>query len=168
MRLGRYVSALALVLVILVSIIPGQASGQNYLSNTFTLSGSSIVSCWYWGVKFNATGREQFHLRWTSTSQFPTALDLYIASPSAIGGIWYCDYGPEALYDNSGAFGSVSWIAPATGEYVVLVVNNNRNSVSGALSILAANATVAVTAIGYATARQQPICSLECPSQLAN
>ncbi len=167
MRIGRYMGAFTLIFAVLLNTISFQASAQNSGSNTFTIRGNSITSCWYFAVEFNATGRELFHVRWTTTSRIPTALDLYIASPSAIRRIWYCDSGPEGPYSNSGAFGSVNWIAPATGEYVALLVNNNHNSVSGALSIVTPNARVAVVAIGYAAARQQPICPAECPSEKA-
>jgi hypothetical protein len=106
---------------------------------------------------FNATQGERFMVKVSETG-IPTSIDLYIVNPSSIGQVWFCDTGPVWLYSNSGAFESSTWIAPSAGEYVVLLVNNNYGSVSGTLSITAINATVTATSIGYATARQPPLC----------
>ena len=84
-------------------------------------------------------------------------LFLRIVSPSSIREVWFCDTGPVWLYSNSGAFGSANWAVPSAGEYVVLLVNYNYGSVSGTLSIMAVNTTVAATPISYAMARLPPL-----------
>jgi len=158
MRLTNSLLAYLLILAVVGSITSSPVSGQTYQTSSFSLSGMSIISCWYWGVAFNATLGQRFTVKWNETNSVPTALDLYIVAPSAIHEIWFCDAGPVWLYYNSGAYGSANWAAPSTGEYVVLLVNNNYSPVSGTLSVMAVNATVTATSIGYATARQPPPC----------
>jgi len=160
MRITNSLLAYLLILAAVGSITSSPVSGQAYQTASFSLSGISLVSCWYWGVTFNATLGQRFSVKWneTETNSIPTALDLYIVAPSATREIWFCDMGPVSLYSNSGAFGSANWAAPSAGEYVILLANNNYSPVSGTLSIIAVNATVTVTPIGYATARQPPPC----------
>jgi len=160
MRLTNSLLAYLLILAVVASISSSPVSAQAYQTSSFSLSGTSIVSCWYYGVTFNATLGERFSVKWNEneTGNIPTALDLYIVAPSAIHEIFFCDNGPVWLYSNSGAYGSANWAAPSAGEYVVLLVNNNYSPVSGTLSIMAVNATVTASSIGYATARQPPPC----------
>jgi len=160
MRPTNTLPAILLILAVVGSITSSPVSGQEYQSSSFSLSGISLVSCWYWGVTFNATQGQKFSVQWNETGAYniPNSLDLYIAAPSSIHEIWFCDSGPLWLYSKSGAFGSVNWPAPSAGAYTVLLVNNNHNPVSGTLSITAVNATVTATSIGYATARQPSPC----------
>ena len=157
MRLTNSTIACLLVLAVVGSFASSPVSGQPYPTYSFSLSGTSYVSCSYWGVMFNATQGEQFVVKVSETG-IPTSLDLYIVNPSSIGVVWFCDTGPVWLYSNSGAFGTSNWVAPSAGEYVVLLVNYNYGSVSGTLSVTAVNATVTATSIGYATARLPPLC----------
>jgi len=158
MRLTKSMIACLLVLTVVGSFVSSPVSGQTYPAYSFSLPGTSYVSCSYWGVTFNATQGEQFMVKVSETGSIPTSLDLYIANPSSIGEVWFCDTGPVSLYSNSGAFETSHWIAPSAGEYVVLLVNYNYGSVSGTLSIAAVNATVTATPIGYAMARLPPPC----------
>jgi hypothetical protein len=158
MRLTKSIIAYVLILAVLVSFASSSVSAQTYPASSFSLGGTSAVACWYWGVMFNATQGQRFTVTWSETGGPPTSLDLYIVTPSSLSERWFCDTGPVELYYNSGAFGSANWIARSGGEYIVLVVNDNFGSVSGTLSIMAANATVTATSIGYAMARQPPLC----------
>jgi len=158
MRLTNSLLTYLLILAVVSSITSSLVSGQGYSTYSFSLNGASHVSCWYWGVTFNATQGQSFSVQWSETGGGLTSLDLYIVAPSAISEIWSCDTGPLWLYSNSGAFESAKWAAPSAGEYIVLLANNNYNPVSGTLSITAVNATVTATPIGYATARQPPPC----------
>lgn len=158
MRLTNSLLAYLLILAVVGSIASSSVSGQAYQTSSFSLSRTLLVSCWYWGVTFNATLGQRFSVRWNETDNIPTALDLYIVAPPAVHEIWFCDNGPVSLYSNSGAFGSANWAAPSVGEYIVLLVNENNSTISGTLSIMAVNATVTATSIGYATARQPPPC----------
>jgi hypothetical protein len=158
MQLTNSIVASLLILVVVGSFTSSLVSAQTYPTYSFSLSGTSMTSCWYWGVMFNAAQGQRFGVKWSETHVTPTSLDVYIAPASAIHEVWFCDTGPVGPYSNSGAFGSANWAAPSGGEYVVLIVNNNYGSVSGTLSITAANASVTANPIGYATARQEPIC----------
>jgi len=150
--------AYVLVLAVLSSMTVSSVSGQASMTFSFSLDGTSFTSCSYWGVTFNANPGQRFIVQWSETAGVPTSLDLYIVTQTSLQEVWFCDAGPVELYSDSGAFGSVNWAAPSRGDYVVLLVNNNFNSVPGTLSITPINATVTATPIGYATARQPPIC----------
>jgi hypothetical protein len=158
MRLKNSLIAYILIVAVLVSFASSSVSAQTYPASSFSLGGTSAVACWYWGVMFNATQGQRFTVAWGETGGTPTSLDLYIVAPSSLSERWFCDTGPNELYYNSGAFGSANWAARSGGGYIVLVVNDNYGPVSGTLSITAANATVALTTIGYAMARQPPLC----------
>ena len=158
MRLRTSITAFLLVLTVMSTFASIPGSAQTNPVYSFSLEGVSIVSCWYWGVRFDAASGQRFNIRWSETVGTTTSLDLYIAPVSSIHEIWFCDTGPVGPYSNSGAFGSVNWAAPSGGEYVVVLVNNYYGSVSGTLSVSSANATVTTAAIGYSTARQEPIC----------
>jgi hypothetical protein len=158
MRLTNCLLAYLLILGVVGSFALSPVSGQAYQTYSFSLRGTSYVSCWYWGVMFNATQGQRFSVKWNETDSIPTSLDLYVVAPSVSREVWSCDTGPVWLYSNSGAFGSANWAAPSAGEYVVLLLNDNYGSVSGTLSIMAVNATVTVTSLGYAMARQPPPC----------
>ena len=157
MRLTNSMIACLLVLAVVGSIFSSPVSGQTYPAYSFSLPGTSYVSCSYWGVTINATQGEQFMVKVSETG-IPTSLDLYIANPSSIDELWFCDTGPVSLYSNSGAFETSNWVATSAGEYVVLLVNYNHSSMSGTLSIGAVNATVTATPMGYAMARLPPPC----------
>lgn len=158
MQLTKSTVATLLIFAVASSLASSQVSAQTNPTYSFSLSGTSIASCWYWGVMFNASQGQRFSVKWSETGGPPTSLDLYIVAPASISQRWLCDTGPVELYYNSGAFGTANWAAPSAGKYVVLVVNNNYYPASGTLSIMAANATVTATTIGYATARQPPLC----------
>jgi len=158
MRITKSILACSLILAVVGSFASYPVSGQTNPTYSFSFSGTSYVSCSYWGVTFNATQGEQFMVKVSETGSIPISLDLYIANPSSIGEVWFCDTGPVSLYSNSGAFETSNWTAPSAGEYVVLLVHNNYGSVSGTLAIMAVNATVTTTSVGYAMARQPPPC----------
>jgi hypothetical protein len=163
MRLGGYLGAVALIL--LAGNVLFQVSAQSNAVNTFTIQGwqNSPYVCWYWWAGFILTGGEEVRVQWSTSSQIPIAVDLYITTPSAAGGRWFCDAGPATLNYYSGAFGSIHWVAPATGTYTLLVVNDDCYTVSGTLSLVAANATVPFSATGNGTARQgHVICLFTC------
>jgi hypothetical protein len=160
MRLIGHAGAVVLILAVLASNI--QVSTQSNGSNTFTIQGwqNTPYLCWFrWG-SFNLTGGEEVSVQWDTSSQIPIAVDVYIATLSAVSGRWFCDIGPETLYYNSGAFGSIHWVAPATSAYALLVVDNGMYTVSGTLSLVAANASIPFSATGYGSARQEPICPI--------
>jgi hypothetical protein len=161
MRSSRYAVAVALILATLAINGLFQVSAQSNASNTYTIRGwqNSPYVCWYWWASFNLIGGREVGVQWGTSSQLPTAVDLYIATPAAAGGRWFCDAGPEALYYGFGAFGSMHWVAPATGTYALLVVNDGPYTVSGTLSLVASNGTIPFSATGYGSARQ-PICPL--------
>jgi len=162
MRLKNSIIASLLILAVVGSFASPTVLAQTYPTYSFSLSGRSLVSCWYWGVMFNAAQGQRFSVMWSEAGGTPIALDLYIVASSSVGEFWWCDTGPVELYHNSGAFGSANWAAPSAGEYAVLLVNNNPiynyGSVSGTLSISAVNATVTTTPIGYAMAPEPPLC----------
>lgn len=164
MRFSRCAVAVALILATLAINSPFQVSAQSNTSNTFTIQGwqNSPYLCWYWWASFNLIGGEEAGVQWSTSSQIPTAVDLYIATPSAAGRRWFCDPGPEALYYDFGAFGSMHWVAPSTGTYALLVVNDAPYTVSGTISLVANNTTIPFSATGYGSARQ-PICPLFFP-----
>ena len=159
MRLCRYCCAVALVLAVLASNTLFQVSAESNATNTFTIQGwqNTPYVCWFWSASFSLAGGEEVSVSWSTSSQIPTAVDLYIAIPSAAGARWLCDIGPETLYYHSGAFGSTSWVAPTTGTYALLVVNNAHSTVSGTLSLVAGNASLPLSATGYGSRPQFPI-----------
>ncbi len=116
MRLTNSVVASLLIFAVAGSFVSPQVSAQTYPTYSFSLSGTSIVSCWYWGVMFNAAEGQRFSVKWSETGGAPTSLDLYIVAPSSISQHWLCDTGPVDFYYNSGAFGSANWAAPSAGE----------------------------------------------------
>ena len=133
--------------------------GQVPATFSFSLSPSPPYGCSYYGATFNATSGQQFTVQWTGKAIMPTALDVYIATQKSTQQTWYCGIGPVALDSRTSMSGSVSWTAPASGEYVVLLVNGNFNSgnaYSGTLSITAVNGTVTPTPIGYGTVYTPP------------
>jgi hypothetical protein len=162
MLLKKSTIAYLLILAVVGSFASSTVLSQTYLTYSFSLNASSSGSCWYWGLSFDATQGQRFSVTWNETGGTPTSMDLYIVAPSAssssISGDWSCYSGPAAFFYNSGAFGSASWAAPSAGEYAVLLVNTYYNPVSGTLSIMAANATMTVTYVGYGIAGQRPAC----------
>jgi hypothetical protein len=158
MRFKKSMIVSVLILAVVGSFASSSVLGQTYPTYSFSLSPPSLTYCWYWGVMFNATQGQRFTVTWNETGGPPTSLDLYVVAPSATRESFPCDTGPVWLYYNSGAYGSAKWAAPSSGEYIVLVVNENYRSISGTLSIMAVNATVTATSIGYALARQPAPC----------
>ena len=100
------------------------------------------------------------NVEWGTRSQVPVAVDLYIATPSGAGAAWYCDVGPESLFYDSGAFGSMHWVAPTTGKYTLLVVNDGLFAVSGTVTSTTSNVTIPLSSTGYGAARQPPFCPI--------
>jgi hypothetical protein len=165
MRVGRYLILAGLILVVLGSNIQFQVSAQSGTSNTFALQGwqDSPYTCWYWWADFSLSGGEEGRVQWSTSSQIPTAVDLYVVTPEMARVKWFCGTGPETLYYVSSAFGSKTWAAPSTGSYVIILVNNNRNTLSGTLSIFAGNATIPFSATGYGIAWQdRSVCLFNC------
>ena len=161
MRLVRYTLVVALILTIVASNRLAQVSAQSNPANTFIIQGwqESPYICWYWWANFNLTGGEPVSLQWNAGSQIPTAVDIYVATPSSAGARWFCADGPNALYYGSSAYGTIHFVAPATSTYALLVVNDAPNTVSVTLSLTANNVTVPLSATGTGSARQQ-ICPL--------
>jgi len=154
---SKIVCVLVLVLAVVSSVHVSPVYGQGSVAFSFFLNESSLVSCWYWGVMFNAEPGQLFTVKWNGTAIIPASLDLYIVPQKSTQETWFCDNGPVSLYSRSAMFGSGSWAASTAGEYVVLLVNNNFNpgsSVSGTLSLASINGNVMASPIGYATASQ--------------
>lgn len=149
---SRFVFMLILALVSAYSVVQGPAyvSGQgsatvatqyvygpsaftlpSYLQEGVTCAQASVI------VKFNGTRGQQFHVEFAATSL--AILDLYITTPPAIGGgVDFCgDTGAPAtwLYTLSNRTGSVDWVAPSTGQFIVFLINSSPDTVSGILSI---------------------------------
>ncbi len=162
MRLGDYWFAVALVLAMLTCNILLPVSAESNAVNTFVIQGwqDTPYVCWYWWAGFSLAGGKEIRVQWNTSSQIPIAVDLYIATPPAVGGRWFCDLGPEALYYDSGAFGSMQWVAPATATYALLVVNDASYTVSGTLSLVEGNATIHFSATGYGRAWQPSVCGI--------
>ena len=150
--------ALALILVSLtLGAVPSRrAFAQSPSSFSFTLQTSSFVSCWYFGISFDATQGQQISVQWSenSTGVAPVSLDFYIVPERSLNQLWLCDQGPVYAYWNQGSYGAANWVAPLTGAYAVLVVNYSYNAVSGMISVNALNSSLSANPIGPATVRR--------------
>jgi hypothetical protein len=164
MRLKSTAFGFVLVLIALGAITSLPASAQTPSVFSFTLEGSSLALCWFYGVSFSVTQGQQLMVQWgeNSTGLGPVSLDVYIARLGSINQRWFCDSGPGYLYWNEGAFGLANWSAPSTGAYVVLLVNYSYHSVSGIISVAAANVTLSATPIGPGTVRRLMCLSPSC------
>ena len=160
MRIFRYCCAVALVLAMLASVTLFQASAENNAANPFLIPGWQTMPyvCRYWWAGFSLTGGEELRVQWSTSSQIPHAVEIYVATPIATVGRWFCDVGPEAFYYYSSTFGSIQWVAPTTGPYAVLVVNDASYTVSGTISLTVGNATIPLSARGYGAAWQPSVC----------
>jgi len=147
---------LGLVLLTLSSIGLIPLSGQSSPAFPFTLQGSSLASCWYYGVGFSAAGGEQITAQWSEAPSpvGPVSVNFYIAKLTAVHQTWLCDQGPVNLYWNDGAYGTANWAVPSTGGYAVLVVNYSQYLVSGTISVTIVNATISATPIGPSPVRR--------------
>jgi len=163
-RLKSTAFGFALVLVALGIIAPLPASAQTPAAFSFTLQGSSLALCWFYGVSFSATRGQQLKFLWgeNSTGLGPVSLDFYIIRLTSINQRWFCDSGPAFLYWNDGAFGMANWVVPSTGGYAVLLVNYSYHSVSGIISVTAANVTLSATPVGPGTVRRLMCLSPSC------
>ena len=147
-------SHLAVVLMVLGSSLLLPVSAQTNGSNIFNLPGTSPLGCWYWWTSYSLVGGQDVTLQWSTQSQIPIAVNLYITTPSAGAAKWYCDVGLEAYYYSTlGVFGSVNWRVPETGTYIVLVVNYDLYTTAGTLSLTAGNAAVPFLGSDYGIAR---------------
>jgi hypothetical protein len=164
MRLKSTAFGFVLVFVALGTITSLPASAQTPSAFSFTLQGSSLALCWFYGVSFSATQGQQLTVQWSenTTGVGPVSLDFYIVRLASTNQRWFCDSGPGYLYWNDGAFGTANWAAPSTGGYAVLLVNYSYHSVSGIISVTAANVTLSATPIGPGTVRRLMCLSPSC------
>ena len=137
---GCCLSAVALLLF--AGNIPFQASAQSNVS-TFTIPGlqSLQYNCGYLWADFNAVVGQEVSLHWNSSSASPVAIGVYISTPTAVSGKWYCGVGPTSLHSATSAYGSTQWAPPSTGSYELVIVNPGAYEVSVTVSIVAANGT---------------------------
>ena len=144
---GCCLSAVALLLF--VGNIPSQASAQSNVS-TFTIPGMQSLQyrCGYVWADFNASVGQEVNLHWNSSSAIPVAVGVYISTPTAVGGTWYCGIGPNSLRSASNAYGSAQWAAPATGTYALVIVNPGAYEVSVTVSMVANGAAIPLSATG--------------------
>ncbi len=137
-----------------------------YQPTTFTIQGTSAGCTDRWWQSraevesFNGTQGEQFHMQWTVTDQksgAQTSVGFFITTLSEFVNTWWCNSSGTqkvlwaAHYSSSSSDTWADWVAPATGEYVALIVNNNPNAVSGTLSIETLSINT-VPSISYRTA----------------
>lgn len=142
------------------------ASAQSSSAFPFTLQGSYLVGCWFYGVRFNAAEGQQVTVQWNQnpTDVGPVSVNFYIAPLAAVQQIWLCDDGPVYLYWNDGALGTANWAVPSTGAYAALIVNYSQYPVSGTISITNVNGTLTVAPIGPSVARRRLlICIMPTP-----
>jgi hypothetical protein len=156
MRFAAFACSVALILLASQAFL--EVSAQSDAGNNFSVPGwqNNPYGCSYWWANFNLNAGQEVSVQWTTSGWYP--IDLYIATPLAASGRWFCGTGPEALFYDSGALGSTNWVAPATGTYAFVVVNDGLNAASGTLSLSAGNTTITASATGYGNARQ-----LHCP-----
>jgi len=138
-----------LIIVALGVVIVPSASGRSPSAFSFSLEGSSLTQCWFYLVGFNATEGEKFVIAWNETNFPPVSMNFYIAPQAWLGMPWNCLDGPMALYFNDGGIGSATWTASAGGSYAIILVNYSLSNVSGVVSVMAVNATVFASPIGY-------------------
>jgi len=137
------------------------ASAQTSPAFPFTLLGSSVVDCWFFGLAFSATGGQQFVVQWNENPTLvgPVSVDFYITPLDALHHPWLCDNGPVRLFWNDGAYGTADWSSPFARAYAAIIVNYSQYTISGTLSIAGINATVPATPIGpMTTIRRLPHC----------
>jgi hypothetical protein len=165
MRLNGYAGVATLILAILASNTMLQVQAQGNAMSSFSIQGwqNNPYVCWYWWADFQMGAGQEIRVQWSTSSQVPIAVDIYMVIPTAHAGRWFCDSGPEALYA-SGAFGSTHWVTPTTGTYTLLVVNDRMYTVSGTLTLSAGSITIPLTSTGYGSARQEPICPFLLPN----
>jgi hypothetical protein len=147
---------LALVSLALGVGMPVSVYAQVPSAYSFTLQGSSLVTCWYFGVEFSASPGEPVVVQWNEniTGYGPIAFAVYIISLKSAPPVWFCDEGPVYVYWNQGAYGTANWSAPSAGGYAVLLVNTSLYAISGTISITSPNATLSPSPIGPATVRR--------------
>jgi len=141
---------LSVIALLYVGNIPFQASAQSNVS-TFTIPGMQSLQyrCGYLWADFNASVGQEVSLHWNSSSVIPVAVGVYISTPTAVAGTWYCGIGPNSLRSASNAYGSAQWATPATGTYALVIVNPGTYEVSVTVSMVAANgAEVPLSATG--------------------
>jgi hypothetical protein len=150
---------LALVLLALSGRSLLRVSAQSASSVTFKLPRSSPYACGYFWADFSLNGGEAVVLKWSTISEIPVAVDIYVGAPTGASATWFCDIGPEASLYVSGAFGSTSWVTPTTATYAFVVVNSGQYNVAGTLLLFVVNTTLISPTTGYGYARE-PVCPL--------
>jgi len=144
-------AALGVILVIITLLTaPFPASAQASSAFPYNLSGSSITSCWYFGIDFGATAGEPVTVQWSQnpTGEGAVSVNFYIAPLPEVQRIWLCDDGPVYMYSNDGAYGVANWTAPATGQYAAIIVNYSQYPLSGMMSLTTPNGTTSATPMG--------------------
>jgi len=152
----------AVTLLLLVSNIALQVSAQSNAVSTFTIPGWQSLgnNCGYVWANFNWVGGQEVTLHWSSSSASPVAVGVYITTPTAVAGTWYCGVGPDSLYSASSASGSRQWAAPATGTYALVIVNPGAYGASVTVSMVAANgATVPLSVTSHGVCYFPPVSS---------
>jgi KaiC/GvpD/RAD55 family RecA-like ATPase len=157
-----FVLMLILALIPAASVIPTHASsgpsevtstaGYVYGPERFSLTGVCLATI---KVELNAARGQQFHIQWTTTTQSERGLDFYIGTRSfnLSPGLGGCHLVGNPLYSQTGANGSVDWLAPSIGQYVFWLVNDNSNyqPVSGTFSIQTSNVATASSVTSVST-----------------
>ncbi len=180
---------LSLALLPTLSVIPSNVSGQGYVTITtqatttgfytspvttryetittssyvyrqlFTFYSDVNLYCQLVKAVFFATQGQKFQIQVTPEAD---NLDFYIGDHSfyivPYGGT--CKFLGAPLYTNpSSSVGSVDWVAPSTGQYIVWLVRKFAGSRGGVLSI-AAYETTTVPSISYITAPTTEVLAL--------
>lgn len=150
---------IVLLSLTLASALPF-AYGQSTSPLPFKLPAASAVTCWFFGVTFQANEGQSMTFQWTEdlSSAGPISMNFYIVPASSFRSHWYCGqgggYGPEYVYWADGAYGAANWVVPWTDVYAAILVNYGYHAISGKLSVTTQNATVSVTPLGLGTVRQ--------------
>jgi KaiC/GvpD/RAD55 family RecA-like ATPase len=107
-----------------------------------------------WGDHFHAFQGQRYRVNWTSKAN--VSLDLYITTyfPGALSNSGPgCETFPasEVIYSYRGATGSVDWVAPSTGQFIIWFLNPNLPT-AGTFSIETLNPTTfSTTSYGSAS-----------------
>jgi hypothetical protein len=164
MKIKLIACGLILAFLAAATTAPVPAFAQTPSSFSFSFPGSSLVTCWFYGLGFDATQGQQVTVKWSENPLpgGPISLDFYIVPLASLHQIWLCEDGPVYLYWNDGAFGTVNWSAPSASGYAVLLVNYSYYPVSGRISVTGINFTLSASPIGPSTVRRHYCVGANC------
>lgn len=177
----RIFFAILLILAVVpaASVIPPDVSGQDYVTITTqatttglytfpvtTLYATSTETRYVYGpksfslaafcgtslrVSFNATRGQQFHMEWATAKP----IDFYIGTPSIYVETGYTHYQNcvqgQTFYSETAASGSVDWVAPSTGQYTALLVNEGIGGSAEGTSSMQTSAITTVSSVSNST-----------------